>query len=206
MLQLHIRAPLWMIDWLQDLTCWTPLWVLSCGSDYTPLQWLHTTRLCFSRYKLLKEINLRRDSSEEELIESGHLRCTKCKPWSLVWKIKPKLRKLLSKENCHWWCNHLQWRDNQFSHKRFLDGWPVDVDPVIRRGNKAGGPAHWPPIMGRVSFDQVHYNSWKVLAQLPPEDILGTDVNSMIFTQRIMYIKKYLTPYAASWMYFLDFT
>ena len=31
------------------------------------------------------------------------------------------------------------------------------------------------------------------------------DLNSMIFAQRIMCIKKYLTPNAASWKYFLDF-
>ena len=31
------------------------------------------------------------------------------------------------------------------------------------------------------------------------------DLNSIISTQRIMCIKKYLTPYAASWKSFLDF-
>ena len=31
------------------------------------------------------------------------------------------------------------------------------------------------------------------------------DLNSMISAQRIMCIKKYLTPYAASWKSFLDF-
>ena len=31
------------------------------------------------------------------------------------------------------------------------------------------------------------------------------DLNSMISVQRIMCVKKYLTPYAASWKYFLDF-
>ena len=31
------------------------------------------------------------------------------------------------------------------------------------------------------------------------------DLNSMTSAQRIMCLTKYLTPYAASWKYFLDF-